>query len=192
MEINLKKSAALQVAINDAVRELDLSTHIDVSIFSQHVETDIDVGIERLQGALFKRENLKDALFVIRDLTGAANTESGVDGLLSASARIKSDIEMLGVLVGAVAREPIDIVKAKIERIKAEVPAADRRFGSVQRDDLMVSLLTDEDIQGYKADLNAARRKAQDLKDALLEKNISTKITLPAETVKVLKAAGLV
>lgn len=192
MQINLKKSAALQVAINDAVRDLDLSTQMSVSIFSKDVATDINAGINRLNDALLKRKRLKDALFVIRDLTGAANTHSGVDQLLSATARVKSEIDMLSMLANSEAREPLDIIRAKIDRIKSEAPATDRRFATVQRDDLTVSLLSADKIETYKAQLLAMRRKAQTLKDDLLEKNIATKITLPDETVEVLKEAGLV
>lgn len=193
MDVTLKKSADLQVAIRAEINAMSMRSTVGISIFSTSVEHDIATATASWRREISRRETLLDTLYELREKTGAANAASGIDALLTRAARVKSDIDFLAPVVGGGDQEMPEIIAGKIERLKREVPVQSRGFGHQEpADTVSVSLLDQEMRQMFVEELRARRKEAQSIKDMLLEKNFTTRFKLSEKAEQALSEAGLV
>jgi hypothetical protein len=189
MNITLRKANALQISINDAVKTVDIKTEITINEF-QNPEHEIAVAAAKIKSEITRRDSLTNALYEIRKAVGTANHIAGIDGRLADIAHLEKQIQNFAALTGKEVSENMDVIKGKLEKIRAR--PADARSVYGYSDSVSTSVLTAEDITAFKALAAQAKKAKQKLQDEVLELNIRTEITLSASTLQTLTQEGLV
>lgn len=191
MEISLKKSSALQDVLREEIRKIGIVHGFELSIYASNTEAALEAGRTEMFAAIARRTELSDALFELREKTGAANATAGVDRILTRIAHLKSEQDLYAELSVMQPREAGEIISGRIERLKRDVPQGTSGYGR-QADFVSVSLVLAEDRDQFKAKLMELRKQIQGLKDKLLEANVANKITLSPQAVKTLTEAGMI
>jgi len=188
MKITLRKSNALQNAIQEQIKAIDLSLTLALNEFQ-----DPTVEIEKARAELVKndqrRADLTNVLYAIRGQVGDANARSGVSGLLARAAYVDKRLGHLKGLADATATESIEVVNGKLEKMRT-TDAKNRMYG--YGDTVNVGVLTQEQIAQFKTDASVLKKEKQAINDKVLELNIRTEIELTEDIVKILQAEQLV
>jgi hypothetical protein len=194
MDISLRKAAALQLAINEALKLLRLSHGVTVSIYEEDPEGRVAAEAAGWTAALARRGSLLGALYQIRTRVGAANQAAGVDDRLAELARLEREVQFYTPLSQAEPREAPEILRARIQRLRTREEAPVGRFGGSQPlpETVQVGLFGQVEIDGFRSELRRLTRTRQQLKDELLELNAGTRISLAPETVATLQREELI
>jgi hypothetical protein len=193
MEITLRKAAALQLAIGEALKELPLDTALTVSIYDQDPEAKLAAKASAWSNAMARRAGLLDALYGVRVRVGAANQSAGVNDRLAELARLERDIQLYTQLSRNEPREAADILKARTDRLRSREPAPTGRFGGAElQETVQAGLFGQEEIDGFRSELRRLTRRRQSLKDELLELNAATRIGLDPAIVATLEKEELI
>jgi hypothetical protein len=193
MEITLRKAAALQLAIGEALKELPLDTALTVSIYDQDPEAKVSAKVSAWANAMARRAGLLDALYGVRVRMGAANQSAGVNDRLAELARLERDIQLYTQLSRNEPREASDILKARTDRLRSREPAPTGRFGGAElQETVQAGLFGQEEIDGFRSELRRLTRRRQNLKDELLELNAATRIGLDPAIVATLHKEELI
>jgi len=194
MDISLRKAGALQLAINDALKQLKLGASLTVSIFEEAPEDRVSAEAGAWAVTLDRRTALLDALYAIRTRVGAAKQTAGVDDRLTELARLEKDVQLYTLLAQTEPREAPEILKARTERLRTRESAPVGRFGGVQElpETVHVGLFGHDRIEGFRSELRRLSRRRQALKDELVELHAGTGFSLDAATVATLQAAELI
>lgn len=193
MEISLRKAAALQLAINEAIKELPLDAALTLSIYDQDPETRISTKAATWADAMARRAGLLDVLYDVRIRMGTANQSTGINDRLAELARLERDVQLYTQLSRNEPREAADILKARTDRLRSREPAPTSRFGGTElQETVQVGLFGQEEIDGFRSELRRLTRRRQQLKDELLELNATTRIGLDPEIVATLQKEELI
>jgi hypothetical protein len=193
MEISLRRAAALQLAIGEALKELRLETALTVSIYDKDPEARVAAEAGAWRAAMALRSDLLDALYALRTRVGAANQAAGVNDRLAELARLDKDVQLYTRLSHEAPREAPDILSARTERLRTREPAPPARFGvSEPQETVQVGLFGQEEVDAFRSELRRLTRRRQQLKDELTELNASTRITLDETTVRTLTQEELI
>lgn len=188
MNITLRKANALQNAIQDHIKSIDLSVTVALNEFQ-----DPAAAITAARGTLVKndqrRADLTVALYAIRALVGQHNASAGVSALLSRAAYIDKRLGQLKGLTESTATEEMAVVKGKLDKLSAGDKGG-RLYG--YSDTVSVGVLTSEQLDQFKADASALKKEKQAINDKVLELNIRTEITLIEDVVKILQSEQLI
>jgi hypothetical protein len=189
MNITLRKAAAVQTAINEAVKALELETSVSVNEF-QDPEAEISRVASELKTNITRRDSLIGALYEIRSAVNHANYGSGVNDKLAAVARLEKDIQFYNGLAGKTVRMEATVLSGKLAKIKNR--PSDSRTIMYGMDDTVTSSVFDRaDIEGFRKAVAAAKKQKQKIQDELLEANVRNEVELSAATVAVLTTEGL-
>lgn len=186
MEITLRKANAIQASINEVIKSLDFKPNVEVNEF-HNVNDLLVLEHTNFMQSVTRRTDLLDSLYEIRDLVAKANATE-IDSILTKIARLEKDISFFFDLVKTSPREDMGVIEGKLNKIRNRPQPSDPYGYGHHRDEIVVSVLTESDISGYKASVANLKRQKQNLQDRLLELNVSTKITLSQQTVQVLAA----
>lgn len=193
MEITLRKAAALQLAIGEALKELRLETSLSLSIYDQDPEARIATQADAWRAAMSLRSDLLEALYALRVQVGSANQSAAVNDRLAELARLDKDVQLYTQLSRETPREAPEILSARIERLRTREPAQPARFGSSDlQETVQVGLFSQEEVDTFRSELRRLTRRRQGLKDELAELNAATRITLDERTVQTLKREELI
>lgn len=186
MNITLRKANALQTVIQEHIKSIDVSLNVTLNEF-QTVE-EVNKARAKTVANDKRRADLTAAVYAIRGVIGDANATAGVSGLLAKAAYVDKRIGQLKALAESDATEDLDIVTAKLSKIKND--KNERSYG--YRDTVTVNVLSQEQIAQYKVDLQALRKEKQTINDKVLELNIRTEIQLDVDVVAILQTEGLI
>lgn len=194
MEISLRKAAALQLSITEALSTLRMDATLTVSIYEEAPEERIRAQAQAWSQALDRRTGLLDALYDIRTRLGEANQSFGVNRILAEHARIERDVQLYVKLSQLDPREAPEILKARMERMRTREPAPTSRFGGAAdpQETLQVGLFDHDEIEGFSSELRRLKRLRQKIKDELVELNAASRISLHADTVSILTNEELI
>jgi hypothetical protein len=194
MDISLRKAGALQLAINEALKQLKLGTSLTLSIYEEAPEERVNAEAMAWAATLKRRAALLDALYAIRTRVGAANKAAGVDDRLAELARLEKDVQLYTQMAQTEPREAPEILKARTERLRTRESAPVGRFGGVQEmpETVQVGLFGLDRVEGFRSELRRLSRQRQALKDELLELNAGTRVSLDAATLATLQAEELI
>jgi hypothetical protein len=194
MDISLRKAGALQLAINEALKQLKLGTSLTLSIYEEAPEERVNAEAMAWAATLKRRAALLDALYAIRTRVGAANQAAGVDDRLAELARLEKDVQLYTQMAQTEPREAPEILKARTERLRTRESAPVGRFGGVQEmpETVQVGLFGLDRVEGFRSELRRLSRQRQALKDELLELNAGTRVSLDAATLATLQAEELI
>lgn len=188
MKITLRKANALQTSIQEHLKSIDLALTVALNEF-QNPETEIDLARAKLIGADQRRANLTTAMYAIRGQVGQANAASGVSDQLARAAYIDKRIGHLKALTEATVTEDLTVITGKLDKVR-NTEAKSRIYG--YGDTVNVGVLTQAQVDQFKADMNALKKEKQAINDKVLELNIRTEIELTDDVVKILQSEQIV
>ena len=192
MKITLRKASALQNAIQEAVKNIDITVKVELNEF-ENAETALATANAKLIHADQRRTALTKVLYVVRAQVGTANAEYGINERLAKAAYVDKRIGQLTALIGSDAvQDSIVVIQGKLEKLKAPESANSRRSLYGYSDTVGTGVLTPEQVTAFKAEQLALKKDKQKLNDEVLELNVRTEIALSDETVAVLTSEGLV
>lgn len=193
MQISLRKSNALQLSINEALKSIPVTSAVSLNEF-QEPEGIIQSALKTLDNNVKKILELNDALYQIRTLIGNANVKSGISDRLANIAKDEKIIQLYTVLANASVRIDKAIIEGKFEKIRKSNSQNEdaRQIYQGVNNEVRSSVLTENEISQYKARLALHKKSKAKLQDQVLELNIQTKIELSPEIVTLLTAENLI
>lgn len=189
MNITLRKANAVQTAINDAMKSIEVKLSVELNEF-QDAESVLKQQNDKVFANDARRQKLLMALYNIRALVGTANANCGINLVLAKSAFVDKRIAQLSEIADAQEVISLDVLKGKLDKIKNR--PADSRVSIYGRDDTVAtSIVSRVQIDAAKAEILNLKKQKQKLNDEILELNIKTEIPLTEEVVATLQAEGL-
>ena len=189
MTINLRRAAALQKSIQDAIHEIPLVTQIKVNEF-QEPEAEIAEHRAQLERNLQRRSDLTQALYEIRAQVGVANSV-GVDQRLTEIARLDREIQDLQKVTQNVQpRQTVAVISGQLNKIRED--KSDRRSMYGYEASVETSVVTSQELDHFRRQIQERRRARQRLQDEILELNVKTEIELSDTAVTTLARENLV
>lgn len=187
MKITLRRANALQNAIQDHLKTIDVKVVVSLNEF-QDAEGVVAVARGDLVTNDMRRAQLTRALYRIRAQVGRANVESGVNDLLADAAYVDRRISHLKSLAESEATEAIAVLVGKLDKIRND--KSERRFYS--GDTVNTGVLNTDQINSFKADVQSFKKQKQSINDRVLELNVRTEIELDADVIDILVKEHLV
>jgi hypothetical protein len=190
MKITLRKANALQLAIGEAVKNIDVETDVKINEF-QNGEAEISRVASEFHANVARRAELIYAMYEIRQAVSTANAGAGVDVKLAGVARLEKDIQFYNGLASKKVREDAVVVAGQLSKLRESKDDSRRSiYGYASTVD--TSVLTAEDIRGFRTAAATAKKAKQKLQDELLEINVRAEIEIAQDTVQFLTAEGLI
>jgi hypothetical protein len=186
MKLTLRKANAVQAAINEAIKGLDLSTAVTLNEF-EGVEDQIQVVRDRFWTHAATRNKLTMALYEIRAKVALANAASGINDHLANVAYLEKQIGYNTMLAGKGVQTALRVLNGQVNKLKE---VKEDGFGYSRRD-VVTSIFTEEEIEDFRRTAADFKREKQRVQDLLLELNVQTEIQLDEETARFLEKADI-
>ena len=186
MKLTLRKANAVQAAINEMIKNLQLDTSVTLNEF-QTVSEQIETARDRFWTHAATRNKLTRALYEIRAKVATANAEAGINDMLANVAYLEKQIGHNTMLAGKGAQTAMAVLNGQVKK-NAEVK--DDAY-SYNRRDVTTSIFTDVEIEDFRRNAADNKREKQKWQDALLELNVQTEIELDEETARFLEKADI-
>jgi uncharacterized protein YdcH (DUF465 family) len=191
MNISLRKANAVQNGINDAIKGIKIETTLELNEFQ-----DVQAALVKANETLFandsRRQRLLLSLYNIRGLVGTANAQSGIDMKLATAAFIEKRIVQLDELAKLSAVTDLVVINGKMEKIRNDKSENSRSRIYGYSDTVSTTVVSQEQIDQVKAEIQNLKKQKQKLNDEILELNIKTEIPLSDDVVKTLQEEGLI
>ena len=188
MKLTLRKANALQNAIQDHVKTIDISTSVKLNEFQDVQATILKANVTALTNDL-RRSALTQAIYEIRKLTGRANVECGVADLLTDAALVDKRLGQLKGLSESTVTEDLEVLLGKVAKLK-DGEAKSRIYG--YNDTIDVGILSAHEIEEFKTAIRELKKEKQKINDKVLELNVKTEIELDDKTVALLQKEQLI
>jgi hypothetical protein len=185
MKISLRKANAIQAAINEMIKGLDLSTSVTLNEF-ETVEEQIQAVRDRFWTHTATRNKLVMALYEIRAKVAGANAATGINDMLANVAHLEKEIGFYNMLASKGAQTALRVLNGQV---KKNAEAKDEY--SYSRRDVVTSIFSEDEINYFKRMAADKKRQKQSLQDALLELNVQTEIELEEGTATFLEKADI-
>ena len=189
MKLTLRKANALQNAIQDHLKTIDVATSISLNEFQNH-GVELNQARNQLVANDQRRADLTMALYAIRGQVGRANAACGVSDQLARAAYIDRRIGHLKGLAESSAVESDMVIGGKLDKIRNDKGERGAFYG--RTDTVTTGVLTQEQIDQYKADMSALKKEKQTINDRVLELNIRTEIELIDDVCNILVREQLI
>lgn len=191
MQISLRKANAVQAGINDAIKSIKIETTLELNEFQ-----DVVAELKKANDTLFtndsRRQRLLLSLYNIRGLVGTANAQSGIDLKLATAAFIEKRIAQLDELAKLSAVTDLAVINGKLEKIRNDKSETARSRIYGYNDTVSTTVVSQEQIDQIKTEIQNLKKQKQKLNDEILELNIKTEIPLSEDVVKTLTDEGLI
>ena len=191
MNISLRKSSAIQNGINDAIKSIKIEATLELNEFQ-----DVVAELKKANDTLFtndsRRQRLLLSLYNIRGLVGTANAQSGIDLKLATAAFIEKRIVQLDELAKLAAVTELAVINGKLDKIRNDKSDTSRSRIYGYNDTVSTTVVSQEQIDQIKAEIQNLKKQKQKLNDEILELNIRTEIPLSEDVVKTLTEEGLI
>jgi hypothetical protein len=189
MQISLRKASAIQAEIRKIINAINLNVNTSVTEFTPSINYAIKEAKVEFFALVNRKEQLTETLFNIRALVGRANTQAGVNDLLTQIEHINSRIAIREILASSAVSKTIDELTARVDKSKSTNLTAETPY---YRDGFIeTTVLNKFDIEAANNKLKELKRTKQDLQDNLLKVNVETNITLSDQDVSTLKEEGI-
>jgi len=186
MKLTLRKANAVQAAINEMIKTLDLNTSVTLNEF-EDVKDQIQKVRDRFLLHNATRTQLVGALYEIRRKVAEANAEAGVNDMLADVAMLEKNINYNTMLAGKGAQASMRVLNGRIKKQSEEL--SERRMYGF--DQIETSIFTEEEIENFRRTAAEYKREKQELQDTLLGLNVQTEIELDDETARFLERADI-
>jgi hypothetical protein len=188
MQITLRKANAIQNAIHDTIRSIDIKLNVELNEFQDAATVLADANTQ-LYANDARREALLLALYNIRGLVGVANSSSGIDLNLAKAAFLDKRVIQLEDIARVPAATDLQVLTGKLDKIKTRV-TDETRYG-ISRDTVTTTIVSQEQIDAAKDAIKQLKKQKLALTDQVLELNIKTEIPLTEDVVNTLKSEGI-
>lgn len=189
MNITLRKANALQNAIQDHIKTIEVKTSVSINEF-QTPGSEMSRALDTVVANDQRRAALTEALYKVRALVGKQNVFVGVSDHLARAAYVDKRIAQLKSLVESSVAENIDVVNGKLEKIRND--KSDRGGFYGRQDSVETGVFTATQINGFKAEMQVLKKEKQAINDKVLELNIRTEINIDGDTAALLEREGLI
>jgi|LauGreDrversion4_2_1035121.scaffolds.fasta_scaffold12680_2 vacuolar-type H+-ATPase subunit I/STV1 len=186
-KLSLRKSAAVQNEIRNAIKELNLVGTISLTEFDVGPEEKVNKRHGEAWDIINRRDQLTAVLYRIRSAVSTANQLSGISDMLATVAMIETRIKDLETASKFTARTDSVEVTARVEKLRN---TKEDRFSYGERT-VEVGLFSEGEIAGFKNTIAELKRQRQNIRDKVLEANIRSEITLSEEDSAILSTAGI-
>ena len=186
MKLTLRKANAVQAAINEMIKSLDLSTGVTLNEFEE-VQEQIDAVRNRFWTHAATRNKLVMALYEIRSQVATANAKAGINDRLADVAYFEKQISHYNMLASKGVQTAMRVLNGQVKK-NAEVK---EDAYSYSRRDVVTSIFTESEIEDFRRKAADSKREKQRLQDTLLELNVQTEIELDEETAQFLERADI-
>ena len=186
MKLTLRKANAVQTAINEMIKSLDLDTTVTLNEF-EVVEDQIEAVRDRFFTHSATRNKLFASLYEIRKKVAQANAEAGINDMLADVAHLEKIIGFNTMLAGKGTQTALRVLNGEL---KKQAEAGNDRY-MYGRDGVSTAIFTEVEIADFHRNAARAKRTKQSLQDELLELNVQTQIELDEETQRFLAQADI-
>ena len=186
MKLTLRKANAVQTAINEATKALSTDTMVTLNEF-QTIPEQIQTVRDQFWKNSETRVGLLTALYEIRKKVAQANASAGINDLLTSVAYLEKQISYNTMLAGKGSQTAMEVLAGQVNR---NAEAKDDAYSYTRRD-VVTSIFTDAEIEGFKRSAANFKREKQKLQDTLLELNVQTEIVLDDSTADFLKRVDI-
>ena len=186
MKLTLRKANAVQAAINEAIKGLDLGTSVTLNEFQEILEQ-INAVRDRFLTHNATRLKLVGALYEIRAKVSSANATAGINDRLADVAFLEKQISYYNQLVSKGAQTALRVLSGQVNKLKE---VKEDGYGYTRRD-VTTSIFTEDEIESFRRLAADSKRQKQRLQDQLLELNVQTEIELDEETARFLEKADI-
>jgi hypothetical protein len=191
MKVSLRKSNTIQLAIQEAIKSIEIVHTIELNQFQ-----DVMVELQRANTELFandtRRQQLLLALYNIRGLVGTANSSSGIDLKLAQAAFIDKRIAQLSDLLSVGKMVELTVLQGKLEKIKNRKEDSGRNIYGRDDDTVVTGVIAPAQLEQLRGEIRNLKKQKQKLNDEVLALNINTEIPLSTEVVDTLSKEGLI
>jgi uncharacterized protein YdcH (DUF465 family) len=191
MNLTLRKANAVQAGINDAIKSIKIETTVELNEF-QNVEAELQKANTTLFTNDSRRQRLLLALYNIRGLVGTANAQSGIDMKLATAAFLDKRLAQLEELGKVAPITDLAVINGKLEKIRNDKSETARSRIYGYNDTVSTTVVSQEQLDQVKAEIQNLKKQKQKLNDEILELNIKTEIPLSDDVVKTLSEEGLI
>lgn len=191
MNLTLRKANAVQAGINDAIKSIKIETSVELNEF-QNVEVELQKANTTLFTNDSRRQRLLLALYNIRGLVGTANAQSGIDMKLATAAFLDKRLAQLDELAKVSPITDLAVINGKLEKIRNDKSETARSRIYGYNDTVSTTVISQEQLDQVKAEIQNLKKQKQKLNDEILELNIKTEIPLSDDVVKTLQDEGLI
>lgn len=188
MKLSLRKASALQNAIQDHIKTIDIKTNLTLNEFQEAQTEAIATRHTALENDA-RRSKLTEAVYELRKLVGRANVESGVADLLTDAAFVDKRLGQLKGLAESKVMESIIVLEGKLAKLK-DSDAKSRVYG--YNDSVETGVFGQEQIETFKSSMRELKKQKQSINDKVLELNVRTEIELSSNTVALLQKEQLI
>jgi len=186
-QISLRAANALQLSINDVLKNIKFHAAINLDEFSRPEEL-IPSTLATFNANLARREKILNALYEIRNAVSVLNVNSGISSILADVARIEKDIQFYSTYTESATAEEYAIVNQRLQKLRTSEPGT----VSYRQQFVTASVLTEDMVNQVRNSVASLKKQKQKLQDRLLELNVSTKLTLSSGTVATLTDENLI
>lgn len=179
MQISLRKAHVILKQLKEQFSKNTVVTTISLEPFENVVKA-LDRATRDMHDKIMLVGNITDVQHRIREAVGYVNSRSGVDNLLTQKAYLEAQLVFTAKLAASVEATAVAVLQARLN--KAE-NAVDNFYGN----SVSTSLLTAEDIKGFKSIEADLKREIETLNERLQILNLSENITLSDSDVQILK-----
>jgi len=191
MKITLRKSHALQKAVQEVLNSIEVRTRISLNEF-QDPANEIALAAQRVLTDDVRRSDLLMCLFTLRTLAGTANHTAGISMRLGHAAYLDKRIAQLTPLVAQTAEiAELAVIAGRLDKIRNR-PADSRASIYGHADEVETGVLTKEQIENIRSIIADLKKQKQQVNDEILELNVRTEFELTAEVETVLRREKLV
>ena len=188
IKVSLRKANALQVNINDLLKNIAIKPSIEISEFVDPVQT-LQAANDALMAADLRRSDLLMALYSIRATIGIANFNSGIGNRLSHLAYIDKRLSQLDTLTAESSQiKDLAIITGQLEKIRNR-REEHRLYG--YENTVSSGVLQAQQMESIRSIMRELKKQKQKLNDEVLELNVRTEIELTDEVEAVLVKEGI-
>jgi hypothetical protein len=188
MKISLRKANALQMAVNESIKNLEFNQNIILNEF-QDPAKELEVASKKFAANINRRFALFHALYDIRKSVSNANTDKGISETLADIAHLEKDIVFFGNFSKTAVSVDLAVINGKLEKMRNRADTADAFYHDQQG--VSTTIFTHGELAGFATIVKTAKKQKQKLQDELLELNIRTEVELSETVVSTLTAEGL-
>lgn len=190
--INLRKANAIQSEIRKAISSSGVKETLSVTEFTLSIADALAKAKDDFDVDVTRKVALNTALFNIRKSVAQANANNGISDILADVELIDATMAVYSNVATKEVAKSFDEIHARVEKFKTVTNETVR--SSIYRDrynSVETSVVEQGTIDVAKAKVKELKRQKQTLQDKLLEKNVTTFISISDVDEMVLKLEGI-
>jgi len=190
MQVTLRKADQLAKALKELGETITVERSYQVNIHDLNWKTSLATATQEASSKLDRLMDIQVALAGIRAAVGRANNEAGINDLLAEDNMLKARIGVMQQIAESPVRESEDTIAGMIAH--QQKPTETSRYGYGNDNVIVINGFAQETLKNAQDVVLASKKRRRAISDDLISKNVSTKVTLTAEIVKILTTENLI